>query len=129
MLVLDAATGRVVRSYHSDDDPIGLDWLGGDGLDVAGSRRELLVGVYGDSYGDPDLAYEVVDRKIGGNTFEGGRRTAAPRQGFVLQHSGPKEFVFVGSDEVFRGGAIEIQVPRMPEGVPFRVVADVAHDR
>ena len=132
LLVLDTATGRIVRTYRLGDDPNGLDWLGGDGLDIARSRPELLVAAFHDCWTNKcDHAYQVVgpEGTSGGVNYTGGV-TAALRKGAVLDYDQPTELLFLGSAKVFgRYGDILVELPRMPTGAPYSLVADVAHDR
>jgi hypothetical protein len=127
VLVLDTATGRVVRKYS----PQGVErlyWLGGNG--TRGSRLELLVAA---SFGCWSLGcgyeYEDVRSDSGMTVGITGEPIVALRDGLVIQYDGdPTMLVVFGPDYGF-GDVTCIELLRMQKDAPFAVVADVAHDR
>lgn len=124
VLVLDTATGRVVKRYiHPGDTSSGVYWLGGDG--TAGSKAALLVAVGGTWRG---TEFSVVGSE-NADDYEVGDPDGALREGLVLVWSPTTLGVWGDGLGGSYGNLIGIDLPRMPLSAPFRVVADVAHDR
>ncbi len=125
LLVLDTATGQLVRDYESDYPPERLYWLGV--VERGGRRSDLLVSshyacstqVCGNEFG-------LVSPEEGSALDTNGEVTAALPQGVVIQYEDPTVLLVFGD---YYGNSVDILLPRMPEKAPFGVVADVAHNR
>jgi hypothetical protein len=132
LLVLDTATGRVVRMFGAFHDYERLYWLGGDG--TPGSP-ELLVGKLGFGCWSHGCGHEFrlftpAQGWQGDDGFyDGDATTAALRSGLVIEFdTAPKELLVYGT-RFADAYDTSIKLPRIPPSVPFSVVADVVHDR
>jgi hypothetical protein len=124
VLVLDTATGRIIRKYGGET-AYDLYWLGGDG--TVGSRPELLVAVdEGCSSGRCGAEYSIV-----GDGFsigvEGWPETEAALYGGLAYAFDPNYLGLLGSNGIPFSDGWELS--KMPPTAPFRIAADVAHDR
>jgi hypothetical protein len=121
VVVLDSATGRLMRRYRQGGNTGDLYWLGGENPHAADMLLvEVNFGCYssGCEYGILTLG---VERDDGFNADVGGI-AAALRGGLVFEGGGLSVF---GR----KGFQVDITLRRMPKDAPQRVVADVARDR
>ncbi len=124
VVVLDTATGRVVKRYvHPGDTSSGVYWLGGDG--TAGSKAALLVAVGGTWRG---TEFTVVGSE-NADDYEVGDPAGSLREGLVLVWSPTTLGVWGDGLGGSYGNLIDFDLPRMPLSAPFHVVTDIAHDR
>ena len=136
-MVLETATGRVVRTYGKwAKGGKRLYWLGGEGTE---RDPEVLVAEIDCASrticgGQP---FNIIDRRDPGSreSVFWGFPTTALREGLVIQawqdrpsRGEPKRLLIYGP-EFHQGGDTKIPLPRMLPSAPFRVVADVAHSR
>ena len=138
LLVLETATGRVVRTYRKwAKGGKRLYWLGGEGTE---RDPEVLVAEIDCASrtmcgGQP---FNIIDRRDPGSreSVFWGSPTTALREGLVIQawqdrpsRGEPKQRLLIYGPEFHQGGDTKIPLPRMLPSAPFRVVADVAHSR
>jgi hypothetical protein len=137
LVVLETATGRVVRTYGKwAKGGKRLYWLGGEGTerDPEVLVAEIDCGSRTICGGQP---FNIFDRRDPGSreSVFWGFTTTALREGLVIEASEdrpsrgePKRLIIYGP-EFHQGGDTRIPLRRMLPSAPFRVVADVAHSR
>ena len=131
LLVIDTATGRLLRRYETTDFDERLYWLGGEG-----TRRDpyLLVVNHGFACWSFGCGYEFhtldpVNGYLGDDGFGGETTNAILRTGVVIEYAGVPKALTVYGTAIRDGDDTDIILPRMSSTAPFRVVADVAHHR
>ena len=131
LLVIDTATGQVVRRHQTDPWGERLYWLGGEG-----KRRDpyLLVVKNSLSCWSLGCGHEFhsllpVTGYLGDSGYLGDATTAVLRTGVVIEYRGAPKALDVYGTESENGNITEIILRRMSPTAPFRVVADVARHR
>ena len=129
LVVLDTATGRVVRTYGKwAKGGEQLYWLGGEGTK---SDPEVLVARLGVGPRFGGQAFNIIDRRDPGSRAVefAGYPTTALREGLVFESHRPPKWLVVYGPEFHQGGDTKIVLRRMPSSAPIRLVADVARSR
>jgi hypothetical protein len=118
--VLDTASGRIVRKYGADAGD-GLYWVGGDGTrnSADGVLIAALFGCWSLGCG-LELTIPGTNLAIAGIS---GRFATVSKGALVLAEGTTRLHIY--------GRAVEevVELTRMPGHAPFRVVADIAHER